>query len=89
MKIRAIDFEVWLEAAKPGDRFTYHIGCNAKSGRLNDAVRMAYNSGLVTLTQRRLTRGEGQQNEGSQWEYLATRLTGCRKPASPLPIGDK
>ena len=69
-------FADWLANAKPKAEYRYHTGSSLIGGKGIDAVRIAYNAGLVTLTQRR--------NSAGSFDYLAVRLARAAKPAEPF-----
>jgi hypothetical protein len=56
----AVDFDAWVTAAKPGDRFAYHYGLlivdrasNSAVDRFAKEVWEAYEQGFVHLVQER------------------------------------
>lgn len=72
-------FTDWVEKAPPRDTYCYHVGENMKGCRtdvLTD-VRLAYNAGQVTLTQRR---------KDGVAEYLAVKLATPRLVSDPFTI---
>lgn len=63
--------QYFVTAAKPGDRFVYHVGATLAGawGSIHlQEVHDLYNKGLVKLFQRRLSSGQG-----SQFEYIAVK----------------
>ena len=77
-------FEAWMEAANPCDQFLYHTGEHLKGTRLINAVRDAYNRGIITLTQRRLD----SHPNGGEFEFIAIKLQHRARIASHgiLPV---
>lgn len=69
-------FAEWLTTAKPKAEYRYHTGSNLIGGKGIDAVRIAYNAGLVTLAQRR--------NAAGSFDYLAIRNGRADKPEYPF-----
>lgn len=83
-------FEAWLKIAEPGDIFVYHTGASLHGCRHSTIreVRRSYNSGQITLTQKRISHGFGAFCDGSEFEYQARRLEHPGKVWFPFPIND-
>lgn len=76
-------FKVWLDEARGGQFFAYHKGVNLNgcSGTLIGEIRRAYNSGLVELVQKRLSRAETPEGAGI-FSYIAVKK---RRREAPIP----
>lgn len=71
-------FASWLRTAKPKDQCRYFSGARLGWAPEVEAVRWAYNAGIVDLVQRR--------NGPAYFDYLAVFKAHIVKPASPLVI---
>lgn len=72
-------FKAWMQTAKQGSRIHYYEGKHLQETKavmlLRDAVMAAYEAGVVTLFQKRMTPAQGITNRTcGTFAYVAIKL---------------